>query len=1117
MNKVYNLKTGQIEELAGDEVNKIIPQGSHTFLKDETYNLLNPDGKLVGMKGIDVFAAISDGYRFAPEELNQELNQQEKYGTPEYQAKALGLGVLKGAALGTTSPTDALLVRLGADPEALKKIRKYNPTSTLVGEFSSMIGTTLLSGGLGAGAAATKGAAEVAAGKGLVRKIIEGGAKISPTGLVSKGSLKVEQGLRQLLMKNEGTQSLIAKAIVSGTAGAVGSAIEGAAWETGKLLDESALGDTQFTAENVINYAKDGAILGGVLGFGVPAAFTTIKGGAEKFISTFPNITPQLGKLFTGTSVDNIKMLMKDPSALDNVASLDDLTLEMSKKIELLGEAVDNGNITKQEAKEALATAKANFEISQAARKTEYKLNKIKVNETFDKADKALKDKINQFDYFTKNNPVDENVVSTILTDLDDLKSQIVDLSRQSYRLLDNSADIPIITKDRVLSLIDAEIEKLYVTGTKSILSQEKKKAYTLLSELRDTVAQIETKHLSPRQVKEINVDIDLDTNKSYGKDSGSFSEVYASSLKRIRRNLDLEIKDQIIGYEDIMLETSRRASALTDATKLFGNADKIRPKLAKGWMDKMKPTFDVLNQVGGFTGNDYVKIINDASISQRLANSMKKVGAEGKDEAISTLFPAEQQEFIRAAKDVERLKRFDGLSEKEAVDLFNKNAPWIEQLELKKAQGTLDEAVAKYNQLVEDFKGFKSLRNVDTLRRNIKSELSSSDTKHIKSFFKELSKIPDEAGAYQDFTAAITKARLKHAFSVTFLRGSRNETLWKSLLYGVSGIAGAATFGPLGIAAGAAFGAIIDSFGPEILMKVIRGVANIRGNLSPAKVNNVFHKAIPTLTDEKFIGSYRDNLINIMAKAERNNIKTINKYTNSIGLFVKNSARGIVLKSAITLNKKSYDELEKEVELIKESKDIYENNFDDTNDVYYPMLPQTMSSIRETAIKASDFIVSKFPQRPLNDPFNMWMPTQSQMDEFKRYYAYIYNPVLIADNIEGGYIPSEAIEVLKQVYPANYEVLSEIMLDKLTENPELYKSMSNSKRYQISKAFGIDPMDNFSHFSTMMLQNNAEKQIETEQGQNAGQGTGGMKQTGLLKLSGGERAKTRSNRIQSV
>ena len=206
------------------------------------------------------------------EELQKELKIREEYGDNTAALRNFAERTMSSASLGLSDY--ALVKAFGPKmAEALKHRKRLNRKTTFGGEVLGVVGPLLLSGGTSA---------------------LAQGAKIGGAGIVgsAKAGLALEnvtaQGIKKLL-GDKLKKKAVANVITKGVAKGAGSALETSLYTTGRLISEHALGEKEFNAENLLAAGKEGALWGGITGFGFGVAPSIIRGGVDIVVPRIKN------------------------------------------------------------------------------------------------------------------------------------------------------------------------------------------------------------------------------------------------------------------------------------------------------------------------------------------------------------------------------------------------------------------------------------------------------------------------------------------------------------------------------------------------------------------------------------------------------------------------------------------------------------------------------------------------------------------------------------------------------------------------------------------------------------------------------------------------------------
>ena len=206
--------------------------------------------------------------------MANDARLEEKYGDSPFQTFAES--ALSSVSFGLS---DQVGKALGFG-EALRERRDRNEKSAVAGEITGIVGPALFSGG----------SSLLAKGVGVAGKGMATAAKAGQ--VVEKLTAK---GINKLLAetgKKKFARDVLSKSISKGA----GSAVEGTFYGIGELVEENALGNAEFNAENLMAYGGKGALWGGLVGGGI--------GGLGKTVSI---VVPKMkGNKVVGTSIKKI-------------------------------------------------------------------------------------------------------------------------------------------------------------------------------------------------------------------------------------------------------------------------------------------------------------------------------------------------------------------------------------------------------------------------------------------------------------------------------------------------------------------------------------------------------------------------------------------------------------------------------------------------------------------------------------------------------------------------------------------------------------------------------------------------------------------------------------------
>lgn len=147
----------------------------------------------------------------------------------------------------------------------------------------------------------------------------------------------------------------------------------------------------------------------------------------------------------------------------------------------------------------------------------------------------------------------------------------------------------------------------------------------------------------------------------------------------------------------------------------------------------------------------------------------------------------------------------------------------------------------------------------------------------------------------------------------------------------------------------------------------------------------------------------------------------------------------------------KSYDEKIKELDHQQQRIEEIKMNLDQSLGGLGAAAPETALQLKDKTLNAMDFLSSKMPKKPENNPLVQYQVPESEIDKFNRYATAVENPNTIMKNLKGGYISPEEVEVLKKVYPEIHLQLKNKALDLLASQNKS-KQMNYQQRLQLQK-----------------------------------------------------------------
>lgn len=265
------------------------------------FNLVNPNGKLVGVPVDQVNAAMRNGYREETDEEYRSRWLRDTYGGTGGEIAAGAAGAARGLTFGLS---DQLLTKANiVDPEVLRTLEQQNPASSTVGEIAGAVLPSVVSGGTSAAASGARAIGTLprlaaSAGKAVESKVSLGLAKrLGGLMAAPKDGILGVRGIGERIMRNAAAK-------------AAGGATEGALYGAGQAISEDAIGDAETTAERVIAHVGMGALLGGAAGGvlgaaseAVPPAISATRKAASKAIPEGGSVQGWLEKVANESAV----------------------------------------------------------------------------------------------------------------------------------------------------------------------------------------------------------------------------------------------------------------------------------------------------------------------------------------------------------------------------------------------------------------------------------------------------------------------------------------------------------------------------------------------------------------------------------------------------------------------------------------------------------------------------------------------------------------------------------------------------------------------------------------------------------------------------------------------
>lgn len=313
MIKVLNNDSGKIEEIDDGGLPDLINSGKVSVLKGQELEFEDTEGQRRIVPSDQIFDAMDAGFKHIPQkQVQHEELVKESADQPLLAAGVFGLSGL------TLGLSNQILAKSGiVSSEKLKALEEGNPIISTASEIVGGIAPVLLTGGTGIAskiAAATPAALAERAG-------IAAATKAAPlTGkILSSTASKV-------------TKEVVENAVKYGA----GSAVEGALYGLGNLVNEDALGDAEFNAENALAAMGSNALLGGAFGAGAGAGVAMVGVGARGIKQQYNNIRKKMVD-----SIDDADLRKEVLLKLSNEESADEIMKKLGSSPDDLSDKIE--------------------------------------------------------------------------------------------------------------------------------------------------------------------------------------------------------------------------------------------------------------------------------------------------------------------------------------------------------------------------------------------------------------------------------------------------------------------------------------------------------------------------------------------------------------------------------------------------------------------------------------------------------------------------------------------------------------------------------------------------------------------------------------------------------
>lgn len=680
MEKIYNVQTGQPEELTLDKIPQALQQGTHAFKKGTRVDVLDPQGQSYSLDVAELNEAIANGWKLESDDdkaIRQAVKENDNFvgGLKVAAGQAVDealLGIPEMVYDETADPLDV------AKKDAIKKAHSTanalggtvgflssfaNPTTT-AGKLA-LPATQLIKGATKAGQLAEKGVAEVA-------------GKVLGEGIIAKAAPKI-----------------------------AGAATEGVAFTAPIAVTEAMLGDPDKAAETLLA----GGLFGAALGGAVEATKPLIKLGKDKLenfakIKTFDEDSAL--NALNVTPAQRVKLQDKSPDVVEKLPEF------------LRG-------ITKDDASILFDAKKLQQKISEVKTVSGKGIGKI-----IDDADLAIKDKLKFADDVAKSEI--ENLgydFSNLAQKLDDSVSNYRNDPRYTSYVAEVDNEIAYLNKLMRENAIPAKTTDLkflreYQKRTSDLVNYDKMaNRLDLAADSRKQIVKDIQSYLKDDLPKLISkVDPSMKSRAEQLKQYNDAFRVATTVEKLAKRAASKEQAAPFLGFRDLLAgATGGSVGGLLGAAVGVG---------AKRLMDYGKRAYEV----GGIlTANDRIKSIAKKmeSIPESLKNYQKPAKAMATLSIAKLTGNKEDDDFDTLSQKLQEFAQFPQNSSLiEAMDaLGDTGAPQIAELAKVKSMETanyllsvMPKPLTPSNPLIKGKKYKPSDMELNKFKRQVKTAL---------------------------------------------------------------------------------------------------------------------------------------------------------------------------------------------------------------------------------------------------------------------------------------------------------------------------------------------------------------------------------------------------------
>lgn len=522
--------------------------------------------------------------------------------------------------------------------------------------------------------------------------------------------------------------------------------------------------------------------------------------------------------IFLGPKREAIDAYLSRSEQIKNAPSIETLKENIDGLMTKYFDDVDKSKISYDEAKQGLRALQSDVKDTINQAKYDFKVNKQDLENDLRQFESVLESKYKGFESSLKAIKSPVQVADDVQTAIADLKRNVVDGSKESYKILELDKSTYSIkgAADQVRKMAN----ELNVKGTDRTATPESEALQRKLNDWADRLQSL-PEQLPATEIKKIIQDIDRSETALYN--ANTFDDRVSQAYKSVRNLIDQEIKDRNPFYRAIMEDVSAKTKLLTESFDRFKDPRSTVSRLNSIGSRTANLDRDLLKRLGEATGNDFETPIAQYVSAQKTLSDPTALANQR----------ASYPEFAT----VEGLKeRIGGLKRVGEIDKFAEAqvvksglAEKLRQAEeqLAKRQTALSEAESRLEP-VSRLTPKSTQATISNLLRDPKAQNIEG-----RKALETLSKLEG-----QDFVQAIDDLRTKLMFQGEYRNGSRNVLLGTIVGFFLGGFTGGA--------GGAAAGGAIDRFGPQVARRILDGVLTLEKTQPAQMASKIAQMNIP-------------------------------------------------------------------------------------------------------------------------------------------------------------------------------------------------------------------------------------------------------------------------------